>query len=147
MNNTQKFIDWIKTTSQEAAWAPLGVILMYGIGLALGLYKLYPPLDIPTHLMGGMAITYFFRSAIRNSQKNVGEIPLLIQVLFAFTATGTTAVVWEFYENLSDFFLSTQHVHGLNDTLKDMFVGLFGALLVSIFYKNGKPGWASQIQK
>jgi hypothetical protein len=135
MNNTQKFIDWTKTTIQEAAWAPLGVILIYGIGLALGLYNLYPPLDIPTHLMGGMAITYFFRSAIRNSQKYIGETPFLVQVLFAFTATGTTAVVWEFYEIVSDLLLRTQHVHGLYDTLKDMFVGLCGALLISIFYR------------
>lgn len=135
MNNTEIFIDWIKTTLREAVWAPLGVILFYGTGLTLGWYDLYPPLDIPTHLLGGIAITYFYRSAVRNSQKYVGEIPLLIQVLFAFTATGTTAILWEFLENVSDYFLSTQHVHGLRDTLTDLFMGLSGALLITIFYR------------
>jgi hypothetical protein len=135
MNNTQKFFTWIITTLREAAWAPLSVVLFYGLGLALGWYDLYPALDIPSHLMGGMAITYFYRSAIQNSQKYIGEIPNPIQILFAFTATGTTAILWEFYENLSDYLLQTRHVFGLNDTLKDLALGLLGALLISLFYK------------
>jgi len=135
MSNTKKIFDWIIITLREAAWAPLSVVLFYGLGLAFGWYDMYPPLDIPSHFMGGVAITYFYRSAIRNSQSHLGEIPLLVQIIFAFTATGTTTVLWEFYENLSDFFLGTQHVFGLNDTLKDLFLGLLGALVLSMFYR------------
>jgi hypothetical protein len=131
----QQWITWLITTLREAAWAPLSVVLFYGIGLALDWYDIYPPLDIPSHLMGGVTITYFYRAAIRNAQKYLGDIPHPVQTLFAFTATGTTVVLWEFYENLSDYFLHTQHVFGLNDTLKDMFIGLLGALLLSIFYR------------
>jgi hypothetical protein len=135
MNNTRKFFDWITITLREAAWAPLSVVLFYGIGLALDWYDIYPPLDIPSHLMGGVTITYFYRAAIWNAQKYLGDIPHPVQVLFAFTATGTTVIIWEFYENLSDYFLHTQHVFGLSDTLKDMFLGLLGALLLSLFYR------------
>ncbi len=131
----QQYITWITTTLREAAWAPLGVVLFYGLGLLFGWYDRYPPLDVPSHLMGGVAITYFFRSAIRNSQPYLGETPPLIQILFAFTATGTAAVFWEFYENLSDYFLGTHHVFGLGDTLKDLSMGLLGALLLSLFYR------------
>jgi hypothetical protein len=120
---------------REAAWAPLGVFGFYLLGRSLQLFKLYPPLDIPTHFLGGVVITYFYRVAIRHSQKLVGEIPFPVQVLFAFTCTGTTTIFWEFYENVLDFFFNTQMVRGVEDTIVDLFVGLLGALVLSLFYK------------
>ena len=135
MNNKQLLVNWIMTTLREAAWAPLAVIGFYAIGLAFDWYDRFPPLDIPSHFLGGAAITYFYRSAIKNSQSLVGNIPALIQSLFAFTCTGTTIIFWEFYENAADFLLGTQMVRGLEDTVLDMFVGLMGALFLLLFYK------------
>lgn len=120
---------------REAAWAPLSVFGVYLFCLIIGLYSLYPNLDIPTHILGGIAITYFFRSAIRHSQEFLGAIPFPIQVLFAFTATGTTVIFWEFAENIVDFVFHTHNVLGLFDTLKDMFDGLLGALVLTLFYR------------
>jgi hypothetical protein len=127
--------DWILVTLRESAWAPLGLIGLYLLGLALHLYDSHPSLDIPTHFLGGVAMTYSFRSAIRHSQKLVGETPLPIQILFAFTCTGTTIVLWEFYENILDFLFKAHNVLGLSDTLKDMFVGLLGALVLTALYR------------
>ena len=135
MKSKQQLVNWVITTLRGAAWAPLGVILFYAIGLALDWYDRFPPLDMPSHLMGGVAITYFYKSAIKHSQSMVGEIPSLIQTLLAFTSTGTTIIFWEFYENAADFFLGTQMVRGLEDTIVDMFVGLMGALILLLFYK------------
>lgn len=126
---------WILVTLHEAAWAPLSVIGFYLFGLAFHLFDLYPDLDIPTHFFGGIAITYLYRSAIRNSQNILGEIPFLIQVLLAFTATGTTIILWEFYENILDFLFQAHNVLGLFDTLKDMFDGLLGALILTLCYR------------
>jgi hypothetical protein len=92
-------------------------------------------MDIPTHFMGGVAITYFYRSAIYNSQYFLGEIPIPIQVLLGFTSTGTTTVLWEFYENSFDSLFGTQMVRGLGDTLVDLFLGISGALLLTVFYR------------
>ena len=135
MNNKQQLVNWVITTLREAEWEPLAVIGFYAIGLAFDWYDLFPPLDIPSHFLGGAAITYFYRSAIKSSQIIVGNIPALIQSLFAFTCAGTTIIVWEFYENAADFFLGTQMVRGLEDTILDMFVGLVGALVLLLFYK------------
>lgn len=135
MNSRTKTFDWIITTLRESAWAPLAVVGFYLIGLALGLFDQFPPLDIPTHFIGGVAITYFFRSAIKHSQKFLGDIPILIQILFAFTCTGTTIILWEFYENAFDFLFGTTMVRGLEDTIVDMFVGLAGALVLTVFYR------------
>ena len=126
---------WIIDTLREAAWAPLGVLLFYLVARSLQLFALFPPLDIPTHFLGGVVMTYFYRVAIRRSQELVEEIPLLIQVIFAFTCTGTTTIFWEFYEYLFDFFFDTQMVRGVTDTTVDFFVGLLGALVVSLLYR------------
>jgi len=135
MNNKQQLVHWILITLREAAWAPLGIVSFYVIGLALHLYDLFPPLDIPSHLLGGVAITYFYRSAIKNSQGIVGGIPLPIQILLAFTCTATTTILWEFYETLMVLFFGFHIARGLEDTIMDMFLGLMGALVLSLFYR------------
>jgi hypothetical protein len=135
MTHRQQLIDWIFATLRESAWAPLSVLIFYLIGRSLRLYEIIPSLDIPTHFIGGVAITYFYRSAIRNSQRIFGAIPFPIQILLAFTCAGTTIILWEFYENLFDYFFGTHMVRGLEDTLLDMFLGLLGALVLSAFYR------------
>jgi hypothetical protein len=135
MKIQQNIVNWIVTTVRTAAWAPVSVFGFYLIGLLFGLYDAFPLLDIPTHLMGGVSITYFFRSAIRNSQPFLGDIPPLVQTLFAFTCTGTTTVLWELYENFLDHFFGTTMVRGLEDTIVDLIVGLSGAVILSLFYK------------
>ena len=135
MKNKQPWIDWITATLRESAWAPFSVFSFYVIGLALHLFRMLPFIDIPTHFLGGVTITYFYRAAIRNSQKFLGDIPIPIQVLLAFTATGTTTVLWEFYENFIDHFFGTHMVRGLEDTIMDMAMGLSGALVLSLLYR------------
>jgi hypothetical protein len=137
MNIRQSIVNWLVATVREAAWAPLGVFGFYLVGLAFGLFDKFPPLDMPTHFMGGVAITYFFRSAIKQSQKFLGDLPNPIQIVFAFTCTGTTIILWEFYENAFDFLFGTTMVRGVEDTVVDMFVGLLGALVFSALYKRG----------
>lgn len=135
MNSKTKIFGWIVSTLRESAWAPLAVFGSYLIGLGFGLFDRFPPLDIPTHLLGGAAITYFYRSAIRNSQSIVGDIPLPIRIIFAFTSTGTTTVLWEFYENAFDFLFGTNMVRGLEDTITDLLMGFIGALTLSVLYR------------
>ena len=133
--NSKQTAHWIVATLREAAWVPLSIVGLYGVGLALYLFKRFPNIDIPTHFFGGVAITYFYRVAIKNSQSMLGNIPPPIQILLAFTTTGTTAIFWEFYENILDFFLHTHMVLGLFDTIKDLFDGIIGALVLSLFYR------------
>ncbi len=134
MRNKQA-VPWIIDTLREAAWAPLGVFVFYLLARSLRLFDVFPPLDVPTHFLGGIVITYFYRVMIRNSVKFVGEIPFPIQAILAFTCAGTTAIFWEFYEYAFDFFFGTRMVRGVTDTVVDLFVGLFGALVLSVLYR------------
>lgn len=135
MNYKKQIMDWLLATLRESAWAPLAVFGFYLVGLVFDWYDKFPPLDLPTHFMGGVAITYFFRSAIKQSQKLLGDIPALVQIVFAFTCTGTTIILWEFYENAFDYLFGTTMVRGLEDTIMDMFIGMTGALVLSLFYR------------
>ena len=135
MKTNQHIRNWIFLTLRESAWAPLCIVGFYIFGLAFDLYDRYPPLDIPTHFMGGVAITYFYSSAIRNAQNIVGEIPFPVQSLLAFTSTGTTIIFWEFYENTIDYLFGFNTVRGLEETIVDMAMGLLGALVLSWWYR------------
>jgi hypothetical protein len=135
MADQQLWTGWIVRSLREAAWAPLAVFLFYLFALAFDLYERFPPLDVPTHFLGGLAITYFYRAAIRHAQTLVGGIPGSIQVLLAFTGAGTTAVFWEFYEFIIDSFWHTEMMLGVANTVVDFFMGLSGALVVSLFYR------------
>jgi len=135
MNNKSQILSWILSTLKESVWAPMSVLGFYVFGLSFHLYDLFPPLDIPSHFIGGMAITYFYRSLIRNSQQIIGNIPLVVQIIFAFTCTGTTTILWEVYENMLDYFFGTHMVRGLEDTFVDLIFGLSGALVLSLSYR------------
>ena len=135
MINKPQVVGWIMNTLREAAWAPLSVFVFYLVARSIQLFQQFPLLDIPTHFVGGVVITYFYRVAIRHSQKLVGEIPFPVQMLFAFTCTGTTTIFWEFYEYIFDFFFHTRMVRGVTDTVVDLFVGLLGALVASLLYR------------
>ena len=138
MTNSQKLLNWGLVTLREAAWAPLSLYVVYRIAKAFGAYLAYPPLDIPTHFLGGVAIAYFYQSAIANSQEYVGSIPAPIQNILTLTCTGTTTILWEFMEYISDTFLHTNMILGLEDTLKDMFLGLLGGLVLLLFRRAGR---------
>ncbi len=125
---------WLRTTFQQAAWAPLVVFVFDAVAESgFNADILYPWLDIPTHFCGGLAITYFFLVAIANSQVQMGRIPNLIQLLLSLGLTAITAVVWEFLEFASDVALGTKLNLGVVDTLSDLFFGLLGgAVMVAV---------------
>jgi hypothetical protein len=125
---------FLKTTFRQAAWAPAVVLIFYAIAAkGFNAYILYPWLDIPSHFCGGLAITHLFCTTIRNSQPLIGIIPKVIQLTLAVGLTAISAIVWEFIEYLSDFFLGSKLNLGVNDTLSDLFFGLLGAVFIVAF--------------
>jgi len=124
---------WLKRTFQEAAWAPLAVFCFYAVAAkGFNAYILYPWLDMPTHFVGGIAITYFFRVGTVHAQEFIGSIPRSIQLVLSLGLTAVTAVVWELLEFLSDITFGTHMNLGVSDTLFDLLFGLLGALVVVV---------------
>jgi hypothetical protein len=128
----------------RAGWAPILVFLLHVfISRVLNGYILYPPLDIPMHFFGGVAIAYFLA-------KSFGAVPdgaiaqpyrPFAEFVFVVCATATAAVVWEFAEFTSDLLFGTQAQVGLDDTLLDMALGIFGGLSYAfISWRQGTLG-------
>ena len=115
----------------RAGWFPTLVFLLHVfISRVVNGYILFPPLDIPMHFLGGVAIAFFFsrclamvpESAISGTPRQLG------QALLVFALTGTATVFWEFAEFFSDRLFGTRAQLGLDDTLLDMALGVAGGL-------------------
>lgn len=132
-------LPWLHTTLRRAAWAPILVFGLHAVSSALGLYGVWPPLDIPMHFLGGMAITYFFGRAYRTAEELdlLGRPAVVLGLVTVLALTCSSTVFWEFAEFLSDRYAGTHAQKGLADTLGDMLVGILGglALLAAQFHK------------
>ena len=120
---------------RRAGWAPIAVFLLHAfLSRALDGYTRLPPLDIPMHLLGGVAIAYFFSSCFAALPERVvsKEWRRPFQWLVVASLTATAAVCWEFAEFTSDRLLGTGAQKGLEDTLLDMALGIMGGVLYLI---------------
>lgn len=114
---------------RKAAWAPALVfvahmILWHGVGA----YEAFPPLDTPMHLLGGLAIAFFFWTAYSICARTgaFGQPNNTAIAVLTLTSAVASAVLWEFGEYLSDRYLGSNTQKGLEDTLLDMLLGIVG---------------------
>ena len=115
----------------RAGWLPTVVFLLHVfISRVVNGYILYPPLDIPMHFLGGVAIAFFFSRCLALVPEGAisGTPRHLAQALLVFSLTCTATVFWEFAEFLSDRLFGTSAQLGLEDTLLDMALGVAGGL-------------------
>lgn len=115
----------------RALWFPLFVFLLHVfLSQVLRAYQKFPVLGSPMHLLGGIAITFFFSRVLTILQKSglAGELDRRIRTMLLFALTATAAVFWEFGEFLVDHFFGTRMQLGLEDTLLDMFLGIVGGV-------------------
>lgn len=101
------------------------------ISRAWGAYGAWPALDMPMHLLGGVAIAFFLWEALGQRQvpSLLGELSVLGRTLLAFCAVCTSASFWEFAEWSSDYLGVTHAQVGLDDTMLDMFLGIVGGVV------------------
>lgn len=123
-------------------WAPVAVFLAHVIlSLDFNAYERLPVVDLPIHLLGGMAIGFFFSRVldILGDHAIVDTIDGLLRAILLVALTATAAVWWEFAEYVSDHVFGTHAQGGLEDTLLDMFVGILGGVTIAafLFVKNG----------
>jgi hypothetical protein len=122
-------IGWIVRTIREAAWAPL--LVLFPVFLADWTFDVFtrlPWFDIPTHLLGGVAATYFFWRAAANAASVAGRFQSVSHAVFALACTTGATILWELFEFLSDRLLRTRMQHGMGDTLSDIFFSLAGGV-------------------
>jgi hypothetical protein len=122
---------WISRTLLEAGWAPLLVLLVYVVtARVLDLFEPFPDLDIPMHLAGGMAASYFFYRAMRIGA-HLGVLrgrERMATASIVFGLTVAVALLWELAEAMSDRLYGTREQLGPWDTTTDVLVGMVGSV-------------------
>ena len=122
-------IRWIVQTLREAAWAPL--LVLCPVVLAEGIFDVFtrfPWVDIPAHVLGGIAATYFFWRAAANAGSLAGHFPNVSHAVLAVACTASATILWEISEFLADRLLRTQMQHGPGDTVSDIVFSLAGGV-------------------
>jgi hypothetical protein len=105
----------------KGGWAPLAVLgVSFPIAAMPFAEVVYPVL----HLLGGMALAYFFRRAVHLVHR---AWPPLASSLVAFALACTGALAWEIAEFAVDFLFATSLQEGLLDTMTDLVLAAAGA--------------------
>jgi len=105
--------------------------VLCAVVLAAGLFDMYtrfPWIDIPTHFLGGIAVTYFFWHASANAQSVARQFANVGQSVLSLGGTAAMSILWELFEFLADHLLGAHMLHGLADTSSDIFLGLAGGV-------------------
>lgn len=119
--------NWLRFVLRRAGWAPAVLMVFYGAAtLGIDAFTLYPTLDNPAHVAGGVALSYFFVVAFDSAENFVGAVARPLRPVLVLACVSLAAVCWEFYEYLSDYWLATSMQLGVRDTMSDLFLGLLG---------------------
>ncbi|MEK7680621.1 MAG: hypothetical protein AAB348_01045 [Patescibacteria group bacterium] len=111
------------------------IVFIFSYTLAIfNVYDFYLWLNRFAHFLGGlgMAISGYY---ILNLAKRAGYLKInriLIDAALIVFFVMTAAVVWEFYEYLSDVYLFTHSQPNVADVIKDQFMGMLGAVFFAI---------------
>jgi hypothetical protein len=125
-----KFLSAAIAILRRYGWLPLAAVLAHEFcSHAIDAYRRWPPVDIPLHFFGGLAITYFFAGALRvfGERGFLRPPDAFLRLVLLFGLASTAAIFWEFAEFAADTTLGTHCQLGLADTLLDLFMGLSGS--------------------
>ena len=113
-------------------WAPFTVFVIHVIsGKVFNLYELWPEYDVPMHFAGGFAFAFFvsrlFQELPRGMVQRSRSVVLELLLIGSFTVTA--AVFWEFFEFTLDQILKCNIQVSLQNTMKDLAMGLLGSII------------------
>jgi hypothetical protein len=114
----------------KAGWAPFSVLLFHN-GVAR-LFGHNPALDPAMHFLGGIAIAYFFYTAIEVGIAWFGITKPFPMACVAFCMATTVAVFWEFIEFAGGLFVEQKSQTSLDETMYDLLLGCGGAMVCII---------------
>jgi hypothetical protein len=116
----------------RGAWAPLAVFVVHVVlDGGLDVYTPRPWLDVPMHVVGGVAIAFFLRGAVDvlDAEAERSRHARLRTRLLVVTASMAVAVLWEFAEFALDRTLGSNLQVSLANTMQDLATGTLGAVV------------------
>ena len=103
------------------------LLLLHTAFVFLNVYSI-SHMDSAMHLLGGVALAMLVSGLLVQAVENgwCPDIGGLITLVLVMSLVATGAVCWEVYEWTSDWFLGTHFQVDLDDTMKDLVLGLLG---------------------
>jgi hypothetical protein len=117
--------------SRVASWAPLSVLI--GHSVFARIFGHEPYVDPVIHFSGGAAAAYFFRKVSALTPEALGALTEDARDLLSFGLTCSVALFWEIVEFSSDTFFGTNVQLSNANTMRDLILGVIGALVFLIF--------------
>ena len=123
----------VSITKVVRAFLPMIVVFAWDafINNPFGLYGLWPSLDVPMHLIGGVVAAWSLVRfmAVLPAKWRPMIRPVWARYFFWLGQVALITIAWEIYEVIFDYFSPFPTPMTLVDTLGDMLNGLCGALL------------------
>ena len=115
----------------------LFIIFGHFIGSILGIYNEISHYDKIMHTLSGV-LTSFIALIILNNINQYKFKNVIFNIVFMIVFSLAVAGIWEIFEFTSDILFQADAqkvaISGVNDTMLDMIVALFGSILVCIEY-------------
>ncbi len=115
----------------------LFIIFGHFIGSILGIYNEIPHYDKIMHTLSGV-LTSFVALIVLNNINQYKFKNVIFNIVFMIVFSLAVAGIWEIFEFTNDILFQADAqrvaISGVNDTMLDMIVALFGSILVCIEY-------------
>ena len=120
--------------------APAIVFAIHLFAINFYFYSLIPNLDIPMHFIGGMAIavTVICLMNVVEKEKLAAFKSHFVRAVLLIALVSMSASFWEISEFIVDTSWGFNLQYSLQDTMKDMILGLIGGSIVVISWAYGK---------
>lgn len=115
---------------RRALWAPIAVIVLHSVLAAIFGHE--PYVDPAIQLCGGVAIAYFLHQTCLALPTLLGQPSTLGLNLMAFGLTAAVAILMEVFEFCMDSLLGTNFTGDVAETVRDLILGLLGAMVFLI---------------
>ena|SRR3990167_11113306 len=117
--------------------APLAVFIFHVFVSVppISIYRVWPWFDVPMHFVGGVSIGFAAGAFLYLFKKkhSIAKFSLWLWVFLILSMTGLAVSVWELAEFSFTRITDIPIQGNLPDTMTDMFLGLLGGFLVSLF--------------
>ncbi len=115
---------------RRALWAPIAVVVLHSLLAAIFGHE--PYVDPAIQLCGGVAIAYFLHQTCVALPTVLGQPSTLGLNLMAFGLTASVAILMEVVEFTMDSLLGTNFTGDVAETVRDLILGLLGAMVFLI---------------
>lgn len=115
---------------RRALWAPIAVVVLHALLAAIFGHE--PYVDPAIQLCGGVAIAYLLHQTCAALPMVLGQPSTLGLNLMAFGLTAAVAILMEVVEFSMDTLLGTNFTGDVAETVRDLILGLLGAMVFLI---------------